>query len=414
MERITIDNFAGIKAIDLELKLFNVLIGPQGAGKSVTAKLIYFFKKVFFDISNLDLSSESKREFDKKQKEKFVNFFPKESWPKGDFKISYYLDKTFLSIEGKENKIFFDYSENLKKTIIKIRKIHQEAQRDTVENSFITRFEKRRRLRNEARHCLISDTSSLSGYEQVFIPAGRSFFANLQKSIFSFLSENSSLDPFLIEFGAFYEDMKFLFREKQEKEVLESASKILNGSYLREKDVDYLLHDDNRKVNLTNASSGQQETLPLIIILQALGFVRITGNGTTVYIEEPEAHLFPVAQKSIMHLLARIFNSRKEGFQIIITTHSPYILSSLNNLLQAGRLNNLYPDKAKLVSKIIPSVQQIDPDQLAAYSLKNGISESIIDRDSGLISQTLLDDISGDISTEFGKLLDIEFDDEKL
>ncbi len=50
-----------------------------------------------------------------------------------------------------------------------------------------------------------------------------------------------------------------------------------------------------RKVNLSsNASSGQQEILPLIIMLKLFLNKTISlGNRAALYIEEPEAHLFP-------------------------------------------------------------------------------------------------------------------------
>mgnify|MGYP006206212493 CR=1 FL=1 len=57
----------------------------------------------------------------------------------------------------------------------------------------------------------------------------------------------------------------------------------------------------------------------------------IYGSIILRIIEEPEAHLFPVAQKHLIELLAIMVN-RNEDNQLIITTHSPYILSSFNNL----------------------------------------------------------------------------------
>jgi predicted ATPase len=50
-------------------------------------------------------------------------------------------------------------------------------------------------------------------------------------------------------------------------------------------------------------------------------------------VEEPEAYLFPVAQKQIIDLIALLANQNEN--QVIVTTHSPYILSSFNNLLYA-------------------------------------------------------------------------------
>ena len=176
---------------------------------------------------------------------------------------------------------------------------------------------------------------------QFFIPAGRSFYANLQANIFSFLSANKTLDPFLIEFGSIYENFKHILNrrmgrilkpdnkeEKRHNEIEKIISDILKSSYQRENDKDYLIHLDKRKVNLANASSGQQEILPLLIILETLLKNRVSFGTETVtfFIEEPEAHLFPIAQNKIIKLLARLCNNEESRYQLFITTHSPLLI----------------------------------------------------------------------------------------
>lgn len=414
MEKIKIENFAGIKSMDFEFKSINILIGPQGSGKSVTVKLLYFFKTFFTEALRSIDSEESKRELDKKQKEKFITFFPRESWPKGNFKITYTLEKTTLSIERLNNQLNFDYSDNLKKVISKVRKIYSDEKKRISDDPKRSSYSFKRQLNEKLENLFKQEISSESMYSQFFIPAGRSFFANIQKSIFSFLSDNRSLDPFLIEFGSFYENLKRFYNreihsEKVDKEFEEIISQILNSKYLREKEKDYLIHNDNRKVNLSNASSGQQETLPLVVILRVLNEIHFSGSGATIYIEEPEAHLFPIAQKAMVKLLARTFNNKNSKFQIIVTTHSPYILASFNNLLQAGRLTNIKPTEAKKISKVVPIQEQINPDLLSAYSLNSGKKDELLENETKLISQTILDSVSNEIAVEFGDLLDIEF-----
>lgn len=395
-----------------DFRFINILIGPQGSGKSVTVKLLYFFKSFFGEIIKSVESEESKRELDKRQTDNFTNFFPQESWPKGNFRIVYSIDNTEISIIRTNNVLKFDYSENLKKVIIKARKLVTEEKAKIAKNPKFGSFSAKLKTQEKIKECISAEISSISTYDQFFIPAGRSFFANIQKSIFSFLRDNSSLDPFLIEFGSFYESIKQIYKdvinEKPDREFDELASQILSSSYLREKDKDFLIHSDNRKVNLSNASSGQQETLPLIMILKSLIALK-SSNGVTIYIEEPEAHLFPIAQKRIVQLLARTFNNKKANFQIIVTTHSPYILSSFNNLMQAGRLIKLKPDYIEKINEIVPPEEQISPNILTAYSLNQGKKESLIDEESTLISQTILDSVSNEIAMEFGNLLDIEF-----
>lgn len=414
MEKIKIENFAGIKSMDFEFKSINILIGPQGAGKSVTVKLLYFFKSFFSEALRSVDSEESKRELDKKQKEKFITFFPKESWPKGNFKITYTLEKTTITIERLSNQVNFDYSDNLKKVIAKVRKIYADEKKRISDDPKRSSYSFKRQLNEKLEILFKKEISTESMYSQFFIPAGRSFFANIQKSIFSFLSDNRSLDPFLIEFGSFYENLKRFYNretntDKVDKEFEEIISKILNSKYLREKEKDFLIHNDNRKVNLSNASSGQQETLPLVVILRVLNELHFSGSGATIYIEEPEAHLFPIAQKAMVKLLARTFNNKSSKFQIIVTTHSPYILASFNNLLQAGRLTKLKPSEAKKISKVVPIQEQINPDLLSAYSLNLGKKDELLEGETKLISQTILDSVSNEIAVEFGDLLDIEF-----
>jgi len=52
-EKIYIDGFAGLHNFEMELNRINVLIGPQASGKSVVAKLVYFFNEVMIDYGRL-------------------------------------------------------------------------------------------------------------------------------------------------------------------------------------------------------------------------------------------------------------------------------------------------------------------------------------------------------------------------
>ncbi len=311
MEKIKIENFGGIKSMDFEFKAINLLIGPQGSGKSITVKLLYFFKNFFGEIIRSVDSEESKRELDKKQKETFINFFPRETWPKGNFKIAYTLDSTEMSIEKNGNIIKFSYSDNLKRAITKARKINSDEKKRMSLDPKSSTLSSKRKLNEKLKKCFSEEISSIAMYDQFFIPAGRSFFANIQKNIFSFLSDNRSLDPFLIEFGSFYENLKRLYKDiiidKPDKDFDEIISQILNSNFYREKDKDFLIHNDNRKVNLANASSGQQETLPLVVILRVLNILNYSGGGATIYIEEPEAHLFSNSSKKNGSALSKNF-----------------------------------------------------------------------------------------------------------
>lgn len=255
-----------------------------------------------------------------------------------------------------------------------------------------------------------------AAFNQLFIPAGRSFFSNLQSNIFSFLSSNNVLDPFLREFGSIYESIKrtpLRYRNRlNEKDIQEEIDtlieKSLCGKHLHEKGKDFLEVADGRRISIANSSSGQQETLPLTIMLAALPFLTSSGTGQTVYIEEPEAHLFPSAQRNVVELIATVFNCRKEQLQFFITTHSPYVLTAFNNLLQAGLLYQEFSgDVQRQLETIVSRYKSLDVSELSAYVLMDGKCRSIVCPETGLIDAKVIDSVSDDLAIEFEQLLNL-------
>ena len=113
---------------------------------------------------------------------------------------------------------------------------------------------------------------------RTFIPAGRSFFAILQNAIFTLMgNDDLEIDPFVIEFGKWYEQNKRHFAHS------ETIGRVLGVEYIRERREEYLLHKDGRKVKMVYASSGQQETLPLLL---ALGRLK-NPYSHILFVEEP-------------------------------------------------------------------------------------------------------------------------------
>lgn len=53
-------------------------------------------------------------------------------------------------------------------------------------------------------------------------------------------------------------------------------------------------------------------------------------------VEEPEQNLYPNSQKALMECLVRSIQCPSN--RLIFTTHSPYILGTVNNCLYAGNL----------------------------------------------------------------------------
>lgn len=121
-------------------------------------------------------------------------------------------------------------------------------------------------------------------------------------------------------------------------------------------------------------------------------------------VEEPEQNLFPDYQKRIIERLISHTNLNSNN-QIMITTHSPYVLGVLNNCIYAGNLTKQGRD----CSSIIPLNKQVPVDNVSAYKIEDGAIHSIISDDLHLINNSEIDGCSEVINEDYQKLEDIEF-----
>ena len=90
MERIEINGFLTIAHANFEIRKINILIGAQAQGKSVIAKLAYFFKNFFPNIFIQSIQKlETKRDIDKKCLAQFEQIFLRYTWADQEFSIVY-------------------------------------------------------------------------------------------------------------------------------------------------------------------------------------------------------------------------------------------------------------------------------------------------------------------------------------
>ncbi|URQ99427.1 ATP-binding protein [Pseudoalteromonas sp. SCSIO 43095] len=415
-ECLTIKNFLVIKDAEVELKKINVVIGPQANGKSLIAKLISFFNSLSHEFIEGVRTGDTKRALDRSIILKFEARFPRYSWEGTSFTITYKVDSLEFSITGKKNQknktlISLEYSSDLankfKSKKIAFKKKLQEEKELRKKNPSIRHVE-RQILREhineplkELYPCFFSDS--------FFIPASRSFFANLQKNIFTFLASNLDIDPYLKEFGQMYENSKFWYKDemfvRHHKNLLNELYKlielIVQGEYEYHDEQDWLI-SKGRKINLANASSGQQESLPMLLVLAVWPILSGQDNGLC-FIEEPEAHLFPTSQGHIISILSLLHESLDTKF--FITTHSPYILSALNNFILAGDTLDKEAITVDEFKKINGTGSPIKFEDVSAYTIIEGKTENIADESYRMIGGDILDNISEHFEEVMNKLL---------
>lgn len=157
--------------------------------------------------------------------------------------------------------------------------------------------------------------------------------------------------------------------------------------------------------SLNNGASGYQSTIPIVLAIKH--YSEFERKSKTFIIEEPELNLFPKAQKKLMEFFGENINNN--GHSFLLPTHSPYILSSIENLMYAYKLGNIengiHKDKVKL---IIDENYWINPDDVSIYYLNDGLAKDILDVKEALIEKDYIDSVSKILNDEFDQLLNIE------
>jgi predicted ATP-dependent endonuclease of OLD family len=133
-----------------------------------------------------------------------------------------------------------------------------------------------------------------------------------------------------------------------------------------------------------------------------LFIIILEKQNVFMVIEEPEAHLFPEAQKEIANLIALMSNL--ENSQVIITTHSPYILASINNLIFAHKVGSENEEVSARINKNL----WISREKVYAALVTDGQVKDIIDSELNIIQQEKIDSVSVVINDEFDFLFQFE------
>ena len=228
--------------------------------------------------------------------------------------------------------------------------------------------------------------------------------------------------------------------------------------YNQSSDKDILVLD-NKKIQLSDASSGFQSIVPLagLVTWMSSGIyeenkpfspeesqrlrdilAHLSGSTTNsegrtqlmerlrgfikgkVYshtqfiIEEPEQNLFPETQMEFLYFLLSEINHGR-NHHLALTTHSPYILYALNNCMLAWLVKNKIDNADDVNVKCLHFA--INPKDVSVWSIKDGylrnekneIHKTIQDA-RGLIRKNYFNDIMKQVMGDFNTLLD--YDDE--
>ena len=422
MRKLTVKNFSVIKEAELEFGKITVLIGPQATGKSLLCRLAFFFQQVVVEQAEESIkASEELERFRQRVNEAFLFWFGFDSVATQSSEIRY-CDGSFMVSHMQERRgtpggarMQWDFSPEFEECYKLVwGKLNAEkVRRESLPNVKFFAEEIRDRL-SELR-----GQNSPGVYS--YIPSTRSFFLSIHQAIFGTARRRDDIQL------RFSQDFNYGFESRIPKPGLDQplpqwinseTERILQGKVVAFGSDFQFKSTDGRTLMLPELSSGTQELLPLMTCLReyVAASVAVTKSldlpqalhKRLFFLEEPETNVFPSTQYDLVRIFARMAKELVLDTYWVITTHSPYILSGFNDLIEAGRLGAETALSAE-VNKVIPKEFWVKPGDFKAYSIHDAKLESIMDKETGLINGEYLDAISNKIGGDFDALLRIGY-----
>jgi len=408
MSKIKIINFGPIRQGLLQnegwidITKVTAFIGNQGSGKSTVAKLISTF-----------------------------------SW----------IEKAL--VRGDYNKSWFERKNRLKNNYLKYHRLDSYFEEGIFDNTLIEYKGNAFHIIYENGLLLISEIENqyYSLPQIMYVPAERNFIAYV-KSPNELKLSSDSLKEFLTEFDN---------AKKAMKGVLSIPINNVELKYDKLNEI-LSIRGDNYKVRLTDASSGFQSLIPVYLVSKYLsesvkdqsdnkesmsidetnrfknGVKQIYSNESLTdeqkrvalsvlsskfnktsfinIVEEPEQNLFPTSQWELLKKLLE-FNNISKSNQLIITTHSPYIINYMSISVQANFLKERIINNKLLLQrldKIVPLKSTISSSDLSIYQLdeKDGTIKKLNDYEGIPSDNNYLNHSLADGNRLFDSLLEIE------
>ena len=434
LQKIKINYLGPIRNLELEITDFNLVIGEQATGKSTVAKAVYFFriiKSVIADYlcqlydTSLYNGNEVSKGFNailkRELKSVFISLFGF-SWDLDErLYLKYeYADGIWIDVKlntGETKYISVRYSRKLSDEIryLEAEALKLYSQKSDTTTSLAYASKERTRNYDNLKNRVNEVFADFK--ETYYIPAGRSLITLLVNN--RSLIMNNNLDLITRQFmqiidnihASFSEGIRNVHKRYPDGERKFDVTKVsemivsrLKADYQYVHGKEYIVIQDsetrNEKIPINFASSGQQEVLWLLNLLYIL---MLKKESAFVIIEEPEAHLYPSLQNKIVEFITFFANINDSS--ILLTTHSPYILTSVNALYCAGKTIQEFPELLKKVHDIIGSKCEIYPEKFTAFKINKDASvQNLVNDIFSEISTEMIDEISDSVNEKYVQL----------
>lgn len=385
MASLHIKNFGPIlDSTKIEMTSLMVLIGRQSAGKSTFMKVLCFCRWIEkrIMVSTDDMVNQYTH----------YNRFVKELKQFHRLNDEYFSDDTELMYDG--DNITIDY-----KGVNGNAKILRK--KSYAENRFNTKLS--------------------------YIPAERNLVSAIQNVDKTYkATERDVLFNFIYE----WDEAKTPYTSEHPFKLAATGG----FSYVNKSGADVLLREDGAETPAFYASSGMQSVMPLDVMANYItdrvgknallsmherneiskednghSYRRLEYQSAQLFIEEPEQNLYPESQKlvvmSLVRSLKKALNNGSEQSMVVVTTHSPYVISVVNVLLAAAIV-----EEKGLEQSVIAKDCVLPSKAISGYYIdEKGVFQNIMDSDIPMLSGNDLDGVSDWVDDSICKLNEILF-----
>ncbi len=406
MERIEAKNFGPLRDCSVVISKYTVLIGPQGSGKSTLSRLYASLAWIEKSAWRNPLFFEN---FDTGDFIKIIGYLQLDEFIESDTRIIY--EGSLITLRYSDKHVEIEKKRTLSYILPKLLYIPSERSYLSISDDFLASGNL-----PSVFYELASDYSaarSVIGSKGFDIPVNG----------FSFLFRKSDSSSIIID-----KSKNYYVRLNHAASGIQS---VLPLALVFAYQCDVLRYEEKPGMSVISVQQREKimkvmeefsgtrdissENTPEMNVLKAAGITEITDDlnqsrllakrlrrifdfRLSAIIEEPEQNLFPLAQKELVEFLVRGTNNRNGS--LLLTTHSPYVLSVLNNLIFAGEHS-----RKKGIDELISREIQIRYNEINAYYFSNdGTSSSIMDADMKYINPEAIDSCSTEINSVYASM----------
>jgi len=434
MLKVEFENLGNIKKANIELGNLTIFAGANNSGKTYVNYILYALldkkyalKSSLYDkyideakengISKINIIefldnnySKLKSNLEKTFARSLDRFFSAEDGTFKNFKLTLFQDiediknnilnsKISNELRIGKNKVVFEATKEADDTVLTLvmqdtalpNDVYMDFLSDTMFSLLFSEL-------NKNSFLLPAERTGINLFYQELNTYRNSLINNLQKNKINPLEvlKDMMVSKYPQPIADYIEFLNNTSNLKKQKSPLKDLNdalryKIVKGKYSINRDgsISFLPYKKyfqgnnfQAKIDLHLSSSTVKTFFSLEFYLEHMAQL-----GSYLIIDEPELNLHPDNQRNIARLIAQMVN---RGVNVILSTHSDYIVREFNNLIM---LNNDFTQKKELLNKYGYSKNELlNKEKVRAYLIDNGsVTPMEVTNAEGIIATTFDD-----------------------